>query len=323
MDATIVLPQTTKGYTEYELTGNKLLRVYVDEHALSPDTEENKDDFIVSVGTILEVEREGFAVADVAQFIIDDPHGLSHLDKFYIYTLYTSLYDDSDGITVTLDENAEWVKATGYVFIRKERNIEALGIEGKLDLNSGREVAKTLLDKWNQYLAGYVYRFGIFESKLCSACGHKHTTLLASENSFNNFIGDYNPRTNGMLDLVQQIDPSVHIITEESRDRYVKIYAAVQGARREESQLGIIDVSTAISTLRHNSQGVDMYHYLCFAESKDVIDGILCSGYAWGASQIQYCLDIEGTSTKKSIELFLSFKTKLINVIAEVLNINS
>lgn len=159
-----------------------------DDYCESPDDWSNNNLFLVYTHRDFTVKRKGFEPKDIYR-------DLSFKELFRVFRVYAYIHG---GVNLSLANteypfNDIWdVSTTGYVLVSKK----------EFDNKDGAfEAAKSLIESWNDYLNGDVYRFSIVKETTCKECGHTESKLM---DCCGGFYGDA-----GKNDCIDEAKPMI------------------------------------------------------------------------------------------------------------------
>ena len=178
-----------------KLTNNKVLRIYQDEDPQSPHFWDNEDMFLVYDHRQFHVQKDGFEPHDIylhTQRIPEDDEIPSYDNatyaKYHILPVYATIHS---GVSLSLHPSSGFdVSMKGYIMVYDTQQ----GFE------TAAELAQGLINDWNTYLSGDVYRFDLVTLETCKCCGYTHYNIELSIGGF--YGSDVNK--NGMLDHITE-----------------------------------------------------------------------------------------------------------------------
>ena len=160
---------------EYQLTDNKVLRIYQDEDAQNPRDDDN-------LGSLFCFHKR-YTLGDKNKNEIDasDFRNWDEMETFllktYDYVFPVYLFDHS-GLAISMTTfSCKWDSGQiGFICVSKDRLAQA-GFNELSDTEI-RAYMKGEIARYNDYLQGNVYGFEIVETVLCSACARRHENIL-------------------------------------------------------------------------------------------------------------------------------------------------
>lgn len=169
---------------------NHFINIYYDEDAESPDEWDNTDDFLVYSHRQFTVTRKGFEPINIFQYLDKkkfienhtfDVKRLKELNEelaqftdyskdYYIWTVYAYIHSEVS-LSLHTENYDKWdTSTTGYLLVKKELYNEKEALQ----------IAEDLIELWNQYLSGDVYRYEISTKETCVHCGHTEEKIIDS-----------------------------------------------------------------------------------------------------------------------------------------------
>lgn len=146
---------------ELQLLNSHILRITRDDHADSPNDWGNEDIFLVYDHRQFTVEREGYDPRDIYDYLVEvskpekerDMNNVRDFSDFHIYGLYAYIHS---GVRLSLEAGTDIfdTSSTGYVLISKKDYPES---------SDAVIQAENLVETWNTYLQGDVYRFELIK----------------------------------------------------------------------------------------------------------------------------------------------------------------
>ena len=182
-----------ESYKSIKLKNNKLLEIYSDDSAESPDEWGDDNLFLVGYHRDFTVKRDTVITKDEAIEI--GQGGKNHLTKKY-HCFGLEAYIHGGVVLSFRDEgnfpDRRWdVSYLGLVLVAKE--------EWKTR-EKAKKAAAGLIEDWNNYLSGNIYGFILYETSICDH-GEEHKKEL---DSCWGFYGD--PEESGILDHISKED---------------------------------------------------------------------------------------------------------------------
>ena len=164
---------------------NHIIKITQDSDPESPDAWGVEDMFLVYDHSQFTVTREGFEPSSIYKYLqlCSYPETIDlrddDFDKYWIFPVYAYIHS---GVSLSLThQGCKWdVSSTGFILVEKPVFITE---------PEATYYAKGLIDAWNQYLSGNVYRFEIIEKKMCNHCG---TIEELEHDSLSGFYGELN-----------------------------------------------------------------------------------------------------------------------------------
>lgn len=165
---------------------NKLIEVYQDDNAESPDDWGDSSSFLVFQHNQFNVEKEWCSAKDVYVYLRDKEKGNVAYNDYYIFPVSAYIHS---GVFLSLEKRQGFdISNTGFILIDKtekewnyqqqrESNPELVN---KTNEEIARVFAEGLIENWNTYLSGQVYVLMLYKTSICSKCKTIHKEELDS-----------------------------------------------------------------------------------------------------------------------------------------------
>ena len=175
-------------------TGNILI-VTPDDNADSPNDWDNDECFLVYDHRDFCIKRKGFDPEDINNNDLTNSY-----DNYYIFPVYAYIHS---GVRLSLSRGNDRFDTSmkGFILVKKDQLI-SWTLEEKPHVctkEDSLKMAQNLIETWNQYLSGDVYRYETIEEITCKDCGHITTNTI---DCYGGFYGD-DIATNGILDNIE------------------------------------------------------------------------------------------------------------------------
>lgn len=123
--------------------------VECDEYAESPDTWGNDDAFLVYDHRQFSVERKGFDPREIYEHTRDTKR--MFYDGHFVFKLFAHIHS---GVRLSLSHNGDrWdTSMSGFVLVERQKGLAWTRAKAE-------KVAQEVVDEWNEYLGGEVYRW--------------------------------------------------------------------------------------------------------------------------------------------------------------------
>lgn len=152
---------------EYQLEQDRVLKIYRDGNAESPDKWSNTDIFLVYDHRQFTIKRDGFSPQDIFNYLVDNARldkselRLTDYDNYFIFPVAAYIHS---GVSLSLTDSLKrqgWdTSVRGFILVRKCTDEEP---EQNLIESKAKEYAEDLINIWNQYLSGDVWGFKVFK----------------------------------------------------------------------------------------------------------------------------------------------------------------
>lgn len=143
--------------TEYKLKSGNILRIYPDEDAESPNTWGDTDKFLVYEHRHFTVPRKGFDVSDIFNPLHTYRYGIN----YFIFPVEAYIHSGISLYLASGDKQCVWDSTiSGCILIKRDSLSDISDIKPEV---LAKDAAQALIEAWNQFLRGDVYRFELIE----------------------------------------------------------------------------------------------------------------------------------------------------------------
>lgn len=188
---------------EYQLEQNRVLKIYQDDNAESPDKWGNTDMFLVYDHRQFTVKREGFDPEDIAEWYQASFRTLEY-DGYYVFPVAAYIHS---GIVLNLTDSLkrqDWdTSVRGFILVKKEFNPSSKNIPCTQE--EAQNYAEALIESWNQYLSGDIWGFRVFKKVKYYKVSKDNLYEISSEGRYS-------------MDLIQFLNVAEEIIELEEED---------------------------------------------------------------------------------------------------------
>lgn len=185
---------------EYELEQDRVLKIYRDNNAESPDDWKNTDIFLIYDHRQFTVKRKGFDPEDIAEWYQASFRTLDY-DGYYVFPVAAYIHS---GIVLNLTNSLNrqgWdTSVRGFIIVNKINDDQVRVSEEK-----AKEYAEGLIETWNQYLSGDVWGFRVFKKVKYYKISKDNLYEISSEGRYS-------------IDLIQFTNIAEEIIELEEED---------------------------------------------------------------------------------------------------------
>ena len=142
-------------YKVIQLKENHRLYIDYDTDTESPNDWDNDTVFLVFTHRNFNVQREGFIPIDIYNALQEKS---TEYDEYYVFPLFAYIHS---GVSLYLNHNGDKfdTSSTGFVLVKKEEHSE----DERRTKSKAQEMANNLIDVWNKYLSGQVFRYTLVQ----------------------------------------------------------------------------------------------------------------------------------------------------------------
>ena len=149
---------------EYKLKSGNLLVVEQDEDVESPNEWGDEERFLIYEHRQFYVEKNGFRVQDIVEYITDRNFIVNMYDTYDNYYIFPVEAYIHSGVSLSLFEGEKSCQfdssISGFILILKGSITATDNVD---EPEAHKIAAQNLIDNWNLYLHGNVYKYNVFE----------------------------------------------------------------------------------------------------------------------------------------------------------------